>query len=294
MIEMKRTFCILAISTGLAILAMALSAQPGLLLSEPLPGFFGEGKIDASLQQKISLGSDKIPFIMIFNPSQLPNREKLEDASIHIVRRFDIIPGAAGVGSARAIRKLAHEQWIDGLYPDGSVHVCGPVRSEDDFVGESPAKKVNASYLWSQGINGSGVTVAVLDSGINQNHPDLIGKVVGEVNFVKDEETTNDLLGHGTMVAGIIAGSGEASGGRYMGIAPGARLLNVRVIDSDGNGQDSDIIAGIEWALNNGADVISMSLGGLDLGETDLPVTTAADNAMDAGAIVCVAAGNSG
>jgi len=291
---MKRTFCILALSMGLLILVMGLSVHSGPLLSGQLPIFSNENKIDAPLYEQLSEGSDHIPFIVIFASSRTPDDEMLSDALFDDVRRYDLIHGAAAVGSGQAIRSLARQEWVDGIYLDGSVHVSGPVRSDDDFAGESPAKMVNASYLWSQGINGTGVTVAILDSGIDQNHPDLIGKVVGEVNFVKSEETTNDLLGHGTMVAGIIAGSGEASGGRYMGIAPGARLLNVRVIDSDGDGQDSDIIAGIEWALNNGADIISMSLGGLDLGQTDLPVTTAADNAMDAGAIVCVAAGSSG
>lgn len=290
---MKKTFCILALSMSLLIFVMGLSVHSGFILSGQLPIFSNENNIDAPLFELLSKGSDHIPFIVIFDSSSTPKDQMLSDA-FDDVRRYDLIHGASAVGSAEDIRSLASHEWVDGIYLDGSVHVSGPVRSDDDFAGESPAKMVNASYLWSQGINGTGVTVAILDSGIDQNHPDLIGKVVGEVNFVKSEETTNDLLGHGTMVAGIIAGSGEASGGRYMGIAPGARLLNVRVIDSDGDGQDSDIIAGIEWALNNGADIISMSLGGLDLGQTDLPVTTAADNAMDAGAIVCVAAGNSG
>ena len=291
---MKKIFYILASSISLIILVMALSAHPGLMLSDSLSDLSGECKIDASLRKELSLGSDEIPFLLLFNQSRLTGWEKLQGVPLHMVRRYDIIPGLAAMGSPRTIRRLAREQWIEGLYLDRSVFVSGPVRSEDDLAGESSARMVNASYLWSQGINGSGVIVAVLDSGINQNHPDLIGKVVGEVNFVKNEETTNDLLGHGTMVAGVIAGSGEASGGKYVGVAPGASLLNVRVIDSEGDGRDSDIIAGIEWALNNGADIISLSLGGLDLGETNLPVTMAADNAMDAGAIVCVAAGNSG
>jgi len=77
-----------------------------------------------------------------------------------------------------------------------------------------------------------------------------------------------------------------------MGVAPGASLLNVRVIDSKGSGQISDIIAGIDWAIDNGADVLSMSLGGLNLGESNPPISMAADNAMDAGTVVCVAAGN--
>ena len=134
--------------------------------------------------------------------------------------------------------------------------------------------------------------MAVIDSGIDKNHPDLIGKVVAEKNFLADEITADDLLGHGTMVAGIIAGSGAASNGRYKGIAPGAKLISVKVIDGKGDGKVSDIIAGIEWAVYNGADVLSLSLGGINLGETNPPITMAADNAASAGVVVCVAAGN--
>ncbi len=154
-----------------------------------------------------------------------------------------------------------------------------------------PAPIVKADKLWAKGIDGKGVTVAIIDSGINKNHPDLAERVVGEKNFVGDEPTTTDLLGHGTMVAGIVAGSGAASGGKYKGVAPGASLLNVKVINKDGNGRISDIIAGIEWALDNGGHVLSLSLGGMNLGESNPPVTMAADNAVDAGAVVCVAAG---
>lgn len=284
----------MALSTCLVMLTVAVSVHPELLFPNQFEKFSDASKIDSHLAEKLTSVDNQIPFIMMFNRSLMPDDEMLSVPGLSVEHRYHLIGGAAAVGSARTIRNLAGQQWIDAIYLDGAVRVAGPVRDEEDFAGKSPARMVNASLLWSNGVNGTGVIVAVLDSGIDRNHPDLIGKVVGEVNYIKDEETTSDLLGHGTMCAGIIAGSGEASGGKYRGIAPGARLLNVRVIDSDGNGQDSDIIAGIEWALNNGADVISMSLGGFDLGETDLPVTTAADNAVDAGAIVCVAAGNSG
>jgi len=291
---MKKKFHILILSAGLVVVAMALSVNLGLIASGDPEGSSDASKVDASLAERLSANDNHIPFIMMFNRSSMPGDELLDSEGLHVEHRYHIIPGASAVGSAQDIRRLADQQWIDSIFLDGSVHVAGPARVDSDFSGESPAEMVNASSLWSQGINGTGVTVAILDSGIDPNHPDLEGSIIGEVNFIEDEETTGDLLGHGTMCAGIIAGSGEASGGKYRGIAPGAKLLNVRVIDSNGDGKDSDIIAGIEWALNNGADVISMSLGGLDLGQTDLPVTTAADNAMDAGAVVCVAAGNSG
>jgi serine protease AprX len=169
----------------------------------------------------------------------------------------------------------------------------GPVSQEgNNEVYVSPAQIIRADKLWEKGIDGTGITVAVIDSGIDKNHPDLIGKVAAEKNFLADEITADDLLGHGTMVAGIIAGSGAASDGSFKGIAPGAKLISVKVIDGKGDGKVSDIIAGIEWAVYNGADVLSLSLGGINLGETNPPITMAADNAASAGVVVCVAAGN--
>jgi serine protease AprX len=206
--------------------------------------------------------------------------------------RYHLIKGVAGDASPSAIKRLTVSDAIKGVYLDDVTHVAEPDLNGPDNGTVIPADKINAGPLWAKGIDGKGVTVAILDSGIDKNHPDLAGKVVGEKNFVEGETTTDDLLGHGTLVSGIIAGSGAASGGKYKGVAPGASLLNVKVIDQKGNGKISDIIAGMEWALDNNAKVLSLSLGGMNLGETNPPVTMAADNAVDAGAVVCVAAGN--
>ena len=176
------------------------------------------------------------------------------------------------------------------LQPDENSSLIRDRSLQEEYI--SPAQIIKADKLWEKGIDGQGTTVAVIDSGIDKNHPDLIGKVVAEKNFLADEITADDLLGHGTMVAGIIAGSGAASNGKYKGIAPGAKLISVKVIDSNGDGKVSDIIAGIEWAVYSGADVLSLSLGGINLGETNPPITMAADNAASAGVVVCVAAGN--
>ena len=235
-----------------------------------------------------SVGDD-IPIIVILNGKDSP-----ELSDIDVKYKYHLINGVAGSAKPEAIKKIAQSDSVKMIYLDDTARLAQPIGSRSGNGTVVPAKNVNADALWSRGIDGRGVIVAVVDSGIDKNHPDLAGKVIGEKNFVKSESTTNDLLGHGTSVAGIIAGSGAASGGRYRGIAPGASLLNVKVIDKSGNGQVSDIIAGIEWALDNNAKVISLSLAGLNLGETNPPVTMAADNAMDAGAVICVAAGNSG
>jgi serine protease AprX len=244
-------------------------------------------KIDPAVKRMMS-SDGPVPVIVIFRDGRSPD---LQDIDVRY--RYHLINGISAVCSRDEIKRLAEDDDVEGIYLDGDVSVTAPVPPEGvDSV--CPSEMVDAERVWAEGINGSGVIVAIIDSGIDKNHPDLIGKVVGEKNFVEGEDTTEDLVGHGTLCAGIIAGSGRASGGRYRGIAPGAQLLNVRVIGSDGNGKVSDIIAGIEWSLDNGAKVLSLSLAGLNLGETNPPVTMAADKAMDAGAVVCVAAGNNG
>ncbi len=245
-------------------------------------------KIDHALANRVNSGySEKIPIIVMLKGKSTPD---LND--IDIKYRYRLINGIAGRAAPAAIKRLSESDSVDKIYLDNSTHISAPAAGTSGGEAISPAKYVNADKLWAKGIDGKGITVAVIDSGIDKNHPDLEGKVVGEKNFVDDEISADDLLGHGTMVAGIIAGSGAASSGKYKGIAPGANLLNVKVIDSSGNGKVSDIIAGIEWAIYNGANVLSLSLGGLNLGETNPPITMAADNAMDEGVVVCVAAGN--
>lgn len=287
--DKQKIFLISAVTiAGLLLLASSVSAS-----TVPAPASLDRTStsgptVDPALQKLLDSGKEKeIPVIVIARSRDMPD---LGDLKVRY--RYHLIKGVAGDASPSAIKRLTVSDAIKGVYLDGVTHVAEPDLDGPDNGTVIPADKINAKPLWAKGIDGRGVTVAILDSGIDENHPDLAGKVVGEKNFVEGETTTDDLLGHGTLVSGIIAGSGAASGGKYKGVAPGASLLNVKVIDKSGNGKISDIIAGMEWALDNNAKVLSLSLGGMNLGETNPPVTMAADNAVDAGAVVCVAAGN--
>ncbi len=151
--------------------------------------------------------------------------------------------------------------------------------------------QIGAPAAWAAGLDGTGVRVAVLDSGIDLVHPDLAGKVSDSANFTA-EESIADGNGHGTHVASTVAGSGAASGGRFRGVAPGAALMIGKVLDSSGNGQLSWVIAAMEWAARSGADVVSLSLGagpsdGSDPGSQAVNALTA-----ETGALFVVAAGN--
>ncbi|GAA2849540.1 peptidase [Actinoplanes cyaneus] len=145
-------------------------------------------------------------------------------------------------------------------------------------------EQIGAPAAWRAGLDGAGVTVAVLDTGVDATHPDLAGRVTAARDF-SGSGSTADGFGHGTHVASI------AAGGR--GVAPGARLLVGKVLDDTGNGYESGIIEGMQWAVDSGARVINMSLGGSATDGTD-PMSVAVDELSAGGALFVVAAGNEG
>ena len=152
------------------------------------------------------------------------------------------------------------------------------------------------------GVNGSGVTVAVIDTGIS-DHPALYQKVIASVSKVTGDPSTDDAHGHGTHIAGIIAGGASASTGITTafrgGVAPGVKLVNVRVLGPDGTGYTSDVIAGIEWVIEN-RDKYKIRAINLSLGHpvtepsTTDPLCQAVMKASMAGIIVIASAGNAG
>lgn len=153
--------------------------------------------------------------------------------------------------------------------------------------------QIGAPSAWQAGLTGSGVKVAVLDTGIDATHPDVAGQIDEAQDFSGSGDTV-DRFGHGTHVAATVAGTGTGSGGREKGVAPGAKLLIGKVLDDTGNGYESSIIEGMQWAVDAGARVVNMSLGGEPTDGTD-PMA-AAVNALSAqsGALFVVAAGNEG
>ncbi|MFD5595886.1 S8 family peptidase [Streptomyces griseorubiginosus] len=171
----------------------------------------------------------------------------------------------------------------------------GGVAQSGELAGEAGGgvAQIGAPAAWAAGYDGKGVKVAVLDTGIDTTHPDLASAVKASKNFT-GTDSTDDMAGHGTHVAATLAGSGERSGGRYKGVAPGAGILNAKVLDDNGEGSDSGVIAGLEWAAGQGAKVANLSLGQEDTPGED-PVE-AAVNALSksTGMLTVAAAGNEG
>ncbi|RXZ47619.1 peptidase [Agromyces fucosus] len=171
-----------------------------------------------------------------------------------------------------------------------AIHLDGKVQATLD----ESVPYIGAPEAWTAGYTGDGVTVAVLDTGYDDTHPDLAGRVLAEsTSFVPDEAVSDDPNGHGTHVASTIAGTGAASGGTHRGVADGANLLVGKVLSAAGEGQDSWIISAMEWAADR-ADIVSMSLG-TRYGDdgTDLMSVALNEISAETDALFIVAAGNS-
>ncbi|MET9630401.1 S8 family serine peptidase [Lentzea sp. NPDC006480] len=153
--------------------------------------------------------------------------------------------------------------------------------------------QIGAPQAWQQGFDGKGVKIAVLDTGVDNTHPDLATQEIAEKNFT-DSPDNADRVGHGTHVASIAAGTGAKSGGKYKGVAPGARIIDGKVLGDDGSGYESGILAGIEWAVAQGADVVNMSLGGDDGPLLDPMEILINKLSQETGTLFVIASGNYG
>jgi subtilisin family serine protease/archaellum component FlaF (FlaF/FlaG flagellin family) len=195
------------------------------------------------------------------------------------------------------LNDLAEVPGVEMIYLDHEVHAL-----LDTSVPVIRGDQARSTF----GVSGVDVTIAVIDTGIDASHESLDDldddpatdddKVIAFEDFVNSRTDPYDDNGHGTHCAGIAAGTGGDSD--YVGVAPMSRLVGVKVLDRYGFGSESDCIAGIEWCILNkdvyGTDVISISWGSYMNGDGTSPTEIACDSAVDAGIVVCVAAGNSG
>lgn len=201
-----------------------------------------------------------------------PVRQRKRDAG-----RFWSAVTTAAAG-ARGLAAGVERIWLDG-------------KRELRLADSVP--QVGAPAAWAAGHTGQGVTVAVLDSGVDAAHPDLAGRVAEERDFT-GIGTAEDMTGHGTHVASIIVGSGTASGGTYRGMAPDARIVSGKVCP-DLECMDSAVLAGMQWAaVEQRARVVNLSLGTADAPRID-PLEEAVNTlTAQQGTLFVVAAGNSG
>jgi len=215
------------------------------------------------------------------------------------IKQFWIVNAIAVNASPELIEILSRRDDIASIELDSEIKI---VEDYSALVSQgqidsatSEIRRINTTKVWELGIDGIGINVSVIDTGINASHPDIAGRVIKWVDFVNGGGSAYDDHGHGTHVAGTVGGNG--SRGTTTGVAPNVSLFGVKVLNSSGLGYESDVIRGIEWSVSNRANVISMSLGGgnwknknCDLDRPSL--TSAINNALALNVTVVSAAGN--
>ncbi len=219
--------------------------------------------------------------IFVDDPEAYAKEAKSEGLKVKFIHK--LIGAVTVEATAQELLDLSDKDIVVKIWEDLQVQM---------FLHES-VPIINGPLVWDKGAEGQGITVAVVDTGVDGQHPDLKGKLKASADFT--EEGYFDGNGHGTHVGGTICGTGAASG-MYIGVAPKANLIAAKVLDSSGSGTFSGVIAGIEWATEQKPHVMNLSLGANVQGSCDGtdPVCMAVDAAMDKGIVVCVAAGNAG
>lgn len=225
-------------------------------------------------------GIEKVPVMISFKGKA--DAELVKAHGGNVKYEYSIIPAVAAELPPKAIEALSENPNVEIIEQDAQAQVL-----EDDIPWG--VSRINADDTQAAGFNGSGIKVAVIDTGVDYNHPDLAANYLGGYDFAYNDADPMDDYGHGTHVAGTIAAADNGFG--VLGIAPEAGYYSVKVTDDTGLCYYSDIAAGIEWAVNNGADVISMSIGGSSDSYT---LKNAVDSAYASGVVVVAAAGNTG
>ena len=249
--------------------------------------------------------TDQVNVIVVLRERATAERAaRLTAASgLDVARRFSLIDAVAGRVPKGRLEALARNPLVE------HVQRNRPVRAFNDSAQEAygvtaartnvPTVEGNADGNLSTYSAGD-LVAAVIDSGIDAGHRDLDeGKVIAFKDFVGTSTTPYDNNGHGTHVAATLAGEGDARADlKYKGVAPGAALVGVKVLDSSGNGTEADVVDGIEWTVTNkatyGIEAINLSLGAVGCSDGSEADSLAVNAAFDAGLVVSVAAGNEG
>lgn len=213
------------------------------------------------------------------------------DATI-ILPRFSV---AAISGGPEASTSIAQMLQVEGLVVDSRPEFWMFALGDPPWVDDTERTwGLSATGADQSALTGAGIKLAVLDTGIELAHPDFAARAITHASFVPGE-TVDDVQGHGTHCAGTAAaGPPQAVNAPRYGVAPGAELFIAKVLNNRGAGRELDIIAGIEWALDNGCEIISMSLGratGPQEAFDPLYEDIAAE-ALEAGCLIVAAAGN--
>ena len=221
-------------------------------------------------------------YIVKFKTSSINESQTVAKHSGKLKHQFKHINAAVADMTAQSVASLKKDPNVAYVEEDKVVKMSSTTYTDWGI------SDINAAASVQSGLTGKGVKIGIIDSGVAA-HSDLT--VAGGINVIAGSNTTSyaDDNGHGTVVTGILAGQGLNGG--VEGVAPGASIYAVKALDSDGSGYTSDIISGIDWAISNKMDIISMSLGS---DQSDTALENAVDTAYTDGILIVAAAGNDG
>lgn len=256
-----------------------------LLLATVLPAKAADRKMLVGFREQLNLTTQE-------------KQEKIHRAGGRIKRSHKFVNVIAAQLPENEIKRLKDDPSVAYVEEDVVVRAVEPMQAlgttSQEYLDSWGVSHIGADAVVQAGIKGSGIKVAILDTGIDYNHPDLAANYMGGYNFVYDNDDPFDdsmnayiPTGHGTHVAGIVGALDNGTG--VVGVAPGVSLYALKVLNAGLAGDVSDVIAGIEWAINNKVQIISMSIGSSLFSQA---LKDACDKAAQAGIILVAAAGN--
>ncbi|MFZ2470883.1 MAG: S8 family peptidase [Methanothrix sp.] len=226
--------------------------------------------------------------VIVLHDGNLSNVASSED-------RFHILPGSALTVSGDKLEKIARTNGVKGIYKDQKLTVLAQPGQSDGPSSHSASSDDSWNFddpRMDEGYTGEGVTVALIDTGADSDHTALAGKIVAFKDFVDNQTAPYDDNGHGTHCASLVAGE------KGMGVAPGAKLVVIKVMDREGACYLSDALNALDWCLENkeryGIRVVSFSVGGESPSDGTSLLDDACNKMVENGLVMCVAAGNSG
>ncbi|MBI5031463.1 MAG: S8 family peptidase [Chloroflexi bacterium] len=302
----KQKIMTLKLGTGLSVLALLALLT---IIVSALPSFNAPARVQPMLMQMAAEHPNTMIGIIVQKSVQDKSVEELV-AKLNgaVTEDLSIINAFAATLPANTVKELAAAngvKWVSLDAPIVQTACTLPCIDTSNLKSIYP-QTIKATKLWNANGNlqGQGIAVAVVDSGINANHPDLLNadgtsRVIASVKMNSAATTTDDYMGHGTFVAGIIGGNGKASNGAYIGLAPQVNLVNVKISDDQGNATATNLIKGLQWIYNNRKQynirAVSLSLNvTVDESYKTSPVDAAVEVLWFNQVVVVVASGNQG
>ncbi len=215
--------------------------------------------------------------------------KQVAGTGVSVVKKYKLVPNIVKVEipetrglTAQNIEAALAPTNYSEIFDDFPVHHCL----------DQAIPLVGVNQVWPRPNRGEGMVIGICDTGVDKDHPDLAGRILGTIDFTGEGDFDGN--GHGTHVATIAIGSGAKSNGRYTGAAPAAKMYMAKGLKSDGSGTASSIADGIEWLAEQGVHAISLSLGGTALPRVKDILQVMCEAAVAKGIAVFCAAGNSG